>query len=149
MFEASEALQKTEATKKLKTKSFHQYSWNSEVETTWISLIGRPHLLGSIRLKPGFDLGLIPKLKTDLWITLLLQRIFRSGFDAHHNWSKLWFFLNVNAASEFFLLHISDALGWSSQQGMSQKRKRTWMTHQKYVLKSRYWVWKIEVTLFW
>ena len=25
-----------------KIKSFHQYSWNSEVETTWISLIGWP-----------------------------------------------------------------------------------------------------------
>jgi hypothetical protein len=23
--------------------SFHQYSWTSEVETTWISLIGWPH----------------------------------------------------------------------------------------------------------
>ena len=26
--------------KKIKTTSFHQYPWNSEVETTWISLIG-------------------------------------------------------------------------------------------------------------
>ena len=29
--------------KKIKPKSFLQYSWNSEVETTWISLIGWPH----------------------------------------------------------------------------------------------------------
>ena len=29
--------------KKIKSMSFHQYSWNSEVETTWISLIGWPH----------------------------------------------------------------------------------------------------------
>ena len=36
-------LQQVEGTKKIKPKSFHQYSWNSEVDTTWISLIGRPH----------------------------------------------------------------------------------------------------------
>ena len=29
--------------KKIKSTLFHQYSWNSEVETTWISLIGWPH----------------------------------------------------------------------------------------------------------
>ena len=28
--------------KKIKSKSFHQYSWNSKVGTTWISLIGWP-----------------------------------------------------------------------------------------------------------
>ena len=28
-----------EETKKIKSTSFHQYSWNSEVETKWISLI--------------------------------------------------------------------------------------------------------------
>ena len=27
----------------MKSKSFHQYSWNSEVETMWISLIGWHH----------------------------------------------------------------------------------------------------------
>ena len=32
-----------EGTKKIKSTSFHQYSWNSEVETTWISLIGWHH----------------------------------------------------------------------------------------------------------
>jgi hypothetical protein len=29
--------------KNFKKMSFHQYSWNSEVEKTWISLIGWPH----------------------------------------------------------------------------------------------------------
>ena len=29
--------------KKIKSTLFHQYSWNSEVETTWISLMGWPH----------------------------------------------------------------------------------------------------------
>ena len=43
MFEASEALQKMEGMKKIKSTSFHQYSWNSEVETTWINLIGWHH----------------------------------------------------------------------------------------------------------
>ena len=28
--------------KKIKARWFHQYSWSSEVETTWISLIGWP-----------------------------------------------------------------------------------------------------------
>ena len=32
-----------EGTKKIKSRSFHQYSWNSEVDTTWISLIGWPN----------------------------------------------------------------------------------------------------------
>ena len=36
--------------KKLKSMSFHQYSWNSEVETTWISLIGWHHKTSSKHL---------------------------------------------------------------------------------------------------
>ena len=32
-----------EGTKEIKSTLFHQYSWNSEVETTWISLIGWHH----------------------------------------------------------------------------------------------------------
>ena len=43
MFEASEALQQIKKKKKIKSTSFHQYSWNSEEETTWISLIGWHH----------------------------------------------------------------------------------------------------------
>ena len=38
-----------EGTKK-KSMSFHQYSWNSEVETTWISLIGWHHKTSSKHL---------------------------------------------------------------------------------------------------
>ena len=48
MFEASEALQKMEGMKKIKSTSFHQYSWNSEVETIWISLIGWHHKTSNI-----------------------------------------------------------------------------------------------------
>ena len=48
MFEASEALHKVEGTKKIKTLSFHQYSWNSEVEKTWITLIGWPHKTSTV-----------------------------------------------------------------------------------------------------
>ena len=36
--------------KKIKSTSFHQYSWNSEVETTWISLIGWHHKTSSTYL---------------------------------------------------------------------------------------------------
>ena len=36
-----------EGTKKIKSTSFHQYSWNFEVETTWISLIGWQHKTSS------------------------------------------------------------------------------------------------------
>ena len=43
MFEASEAPQKPEGTKKIKTILFHWYSWNSVVETTLKSLIGWLH----------------------------------------------------------------------------------------------------------
>ena len=39
-----------EGTKKIKSTSFHQYSWNSEVETNWISLIGWHHKTSSIYL---------------------------------------------------------------------------------------------------
>ena len=39
-----------EGTKKIKSTSFHQYSWNSEVETTWISLIGWHHKTSIIYL---------------------------------------------------------------------------------------------------
>jgi hypothetical protein len=44
----SEALHQVEGTKKLKTMSFHQYSWNSEVETTWISLNGWPYKMSTV-----------------------------------------------------------------------------------------------------
>ena len=49
MFEASEALQKMEGMKKIKSTLFHQYSWNSEVETTWISLIGCHHKTSTLQ----------------------------------------------------------------------------------------------------
>ena len=39
-----------EGTKKIKSTSFHQYLWNSEVETTWISLIGWHHKTSTIVL---------------------------------------------------------------------------------------------------
>ena len=39
-----------EGTKKIKSTSFHQYSWNSEVETTWISLIGWQHKTSSMQV---------------------------------------------------------------------------------------------------
>ena len=48
MFEASEALQKPSGIKKLRSMLFHQYSWNSEVETTWISLICWAHRTSSM-----------------------------------------------------------------------------------------------------
>ena len=34
---------KSRGDKKIKSRSFHQYSWNSEVETIWISLISWHH----------------------------------------------------------------------------------------------------------
>ena len=37
-----------EGTKKIKLMLFHQYSWNSEVGTTWISLISWHHKTSSI-----------------------------------------------------------------------------------------------------
>ena len=43
-----------EGTKKIKSRLFRQYSWNSEVETTWISLIGWPHKTSSTYLCLNF-----------------------------------------------------------------------------------------------
>ena len=37
-----------DGTKKIKSTSFHQYSCNSEVETTWISWIGWHHKISNI-----------------------------------------------------------------------------------------------------
>ena len=44
-----------EGTKKVKSRSIHQYSWNSEVDTTWISLIGWPHKTSIIEW-PSYEL---------------------------------------------------------------------------------------------
>ena len=44
---AFEALHKVD--KKIKTTSFDQYSWNSKVEKTWISLIGWPHKTSNLQ----------------------------------------------------------------------------------------------------
>ena len=48
MFETSQALQKPAGTKKLKSKPFNQYSWSSEVESTWTSLIHWPYRTSSM-----------------------------------------------------------------------------------------------------
>ena len=39
-----------EGTKKIKSMSLHQYSWNSEVEKTWISLIDWHHKTSTIHV---------------------------------------------------------------------------------------------------
>ena len=57
-FEAPEAPQKPSGTKKSKSRSFHQYSWNSEVETTWISLIGWHHKTSNKYLLRDYFKGL-------------------------------------------------------------------------------------------
>ena len=78
-----------EGTKKIKSTSFHQYSWNSEVETTWISLFGWHHktsstyacLLESSEYLFVFwtfchwftELHLIYWLSYDCWILILLR----------------------------------------------------------------------------
>ena len=46
-----------EGMKKIKSMLFHQYSWNSEVETTWISLIGWPHKTSNKYVLYGFKPG--------------------------------------------------------------------------------------------
>ena len=54
--------------KKIKSMSFHQYSWNSEVETTWISLIGWYHNTSST-YSPNLDF-LFQYQKTNSSMTL-------------------------------------------------------------------------------
>ena len=56
MFEAPEAPQKMEGMKKIKSMSFHHFSWNSEVETTWISLIGWHHKTSNTYLNSIYNL---------------------------------------------------------------------------------------------
>ena len=48
IFEASEALKQWEGTISKKRRLFHWFSRNSELEATWISLIGWPHKTSSI-----------------------------------------------------------------------------------------------------
>ena len=63
MFEASEALQKPEGTKKIKTTLFHWYSWNSKVETTWKSLICWRHRTSNTYWGTYCQLGLNSKIE--------------------------------------------------------------------------------------
>ena len=78
MFEASEALQKMEGMKKIKSTSFHQYSWNSEVETTWISLIGWHHKTSN-------------KYVANVQIELLIEKlaIFAKKFDSFYSIGRI------------------------------------------------------------
>ena len=64
MLEASEALHLMKGTKKIKSMSFHQYSWNSEVEKYWISLIGWHHKTSTV-----YCIGMWRR-------TILLSRLF-------------------------------------------------------------------------
>ena len=51
--------------------SFHQYSWNSEVDTTWISLIGSPHKTSNTYyfvFQGYFSLGIIQKLRGPIFV---------------------------------------------------------------------------------
>ena len=51
--------------KKIKSTSFHQYSWSSEVETTWISLFGWHHKTSntySLRTEMLCSVGFQPEM---------------------------------------------------------------------------------------
>ena len=56
--------------KKIKSTSFNQYSWNSKVETTWISLIGWHHKTSSVEYVCYFVLPL--SLVSSGWIVSLI-----------------------------------------------------------------------------
>ena len=63
--------------KKIKSISFHQYSWNSEVETTWISLIGWHHKTSNTyfrkNLLPNIDFYSRQKIGTPDWIIIYYE----------------------------------------------------------------------------
>ena len=79
-----------EGTKKIKSMSFHQYSGNSEVETTWISLIGWHHKTSTI-----YQHGYLLEIQ-------ILAQFF---MQIYSNYSVLnsSFFLKLNQSLKFFL----------------------------------------------
>ena len=83
MFEASEALQKMEGMKRIKSMSFHQYSWNSEAETTPISLIGWHHKTSTIYCPK--EICIIPSAAPALFFRLL-----GTAFTAVRRSENLW-----------------------------------------------------------
>ena len=66
-----------EGTKRIKSWSFHQYSRNSEGETTWISLVGWPHKTSNVYL------GQVHSLPRYLIQFTLL------GIQLTHHWSEV------------------------------------------------------------
>ena len=101
MFEASEALHKVEDTKK--KMSFHQYSWNSEVETSWISLIGWPYYLSFTYYSFYFvDLSFITPASFLFFVWLCsIFRLMNSFHKVHIFWEGLKILWNLHLTFDY------------------------------------------------
>ena len=133
-----------EGTKKIKSTSFHQYSWNYEVETTWINLIGWHHKTSSKYCHTAHCLQWkIWALKCRnvhlswrFWSSNSFQQFFenaiRKGFKAYVseeilNWHCLSLSLNADLCIHFY---------WLSWLRQASHRKRI----QSAALRLRLWL---------
>ena len=85
---ASEALQKAAGTKKTISRLFHQYSWNSEVETTWKSLICWRHRTSTTYLVHTYTVHSV--LSALLICPFFLLSTFVAFDIVSYRWRKCW-----------------------------------------------------------
>ena len=111
--------------KKIKTTSFHQYPWNSEVETTWISLIGWP-LKTSIDYVLGWPTSPILCLLQSQYVQLIF---FWNSADTRPH-QKYWVSIFIRFPSLFSaLIGVSDFN--SKMHYVIERKSNTWENWQK------------------
>ena len=106
-----------EGTKKIKSTSFHQYSWNSEVETTWISLIGWHHKTSSTYVGiETFTSKTTHELSQDTnykWLSSIVE--FRSSVPKLQNSAQKSNWLHLICISRYtYLLQMTKNLNFPS-----------------------------------
>ena len=101
--------------------SFHQYSWNSEVETTWISFIGWHHKISTIYLlylcNEG-DFCTFVNIKST-HLSTIKESTFWMHWRLQQNWAQNYCFaVTCNKTSPFIgcsqNLRASKACNWNS-----------------------------------
>ena len=122
IFEASEALQKWEGMILKKKRLFHWLSSNSEVEATWISLIGWPHKTSSMYVVLLYMLILHSHKK---WYIVCIHNIrtvwVRESVLEHKQSRSDHFFINNKKVERW----ISDAKPLLTPQWSSEKKIAT------------------------
>ena len=110
---ASEALQEAEGTKKMFSRLFHQYSWNSEVKTTWKGLICWQH-----RTSTNYVVG-------------ILKNIFICVVFAQASQKGIKFIKTMNRYLIFILVHCGWILEAMESLKVFLKTIYTYWAHMK------------------